>query len=204
MKDGWRQAYAETPYRDLPWFSPSAYPWIQRAVEERWLRPGSRVLDLGCGAGTNALFLARSGYRAAGVDLAPGAIAAAKSRFHRAKLEGDLRVADALDLPFARGAFGGATDVGCFHTLPIRLRRAYAHELGRVVRPGGRYAVAWVGPEARNRFGPPHRPSVEEVASVFEEEFRCLRIEFLERTWRTFPSYGAVFERRHGRRPPRR
>lgn len=200
----WRQTYEQTAYRDLPWYSAGSYPWVRRAVEERWLRPGGRVLDVGCGAGSNVLFLARSGYRAAGIDLAPMAISAARARIGRAGLEADLRVADALALPFPRNSFTGATDVGCFHTLPIRLRRAYAHELGRVIRPGGRYAVAWVAPEYRSDFGPPHRPSVEEVASAFGEEFQCLRVEFLENTRRTFPSYGGLFERRRGPPPPRR
>ena len=96
------------------------------------------MLDIGCGAGTNCLFLAKEGYRVSGIDLAPGAIDAARERARRAHLEVDFRVGDAVHLPFPQRTFGGVNDFGCFHTLPIRLRPGYCHEVARVLRPGAR------------------------------------------------------------------
>lgn len=204
LRSQWRANYARTPYRKLPWFSPRPYPWLRHAVEEGWFRSGARVLDVGCGAGTNALFLARSGYRASGVDIAPGAIEAARNRAARLRLRVDFRVSDALQLPYARGTFGGLLDVGCFHTLPIRLRRAYSRELGRVLRPGGRYVVSWVGRESGQSYGPPHRPSLEEVAATFEEEFLFRETQFENATHGSFSVYHALLERRTRARPAAR
>lgn len=200
----WRQNYARTPYRDLPWFSPHPYPWLRRAIENRWYRRGTHVLDVGCGAGTNALFLAAAGFRTSGVDLAPAAIAAARERARRRGLAVDFRVADALRLPYGNGMFGGIVDVGCFHTLPIRLRRAYARELGRVLRPGGRYLVSWIGRESGQPFGPPHRPSLEEAAAAFEDEFLFLLTEFEKPAGGSLSVYHALLERRVRPRPPAR
>ena len=135
-KRQWRQVYERASYRDLPWFSARPFGWIEKAAAEGWIRRGGRVLDVGCGAGTNSLFLARSGYRPSGIDLAPAAIAAASKRASGAALSAEFQVADALRMPFPRGRFDGAIDVGCFHTLPIRLRAAYCRELSRVLRPG--------------------------------------------------------------------
>jgi SAM-dependent methyltransferase len=200
----WRRNYASTPYRKLPWFSPFPYPWLRQAVEQRWYRPGTRVLDVGCGAGTNAMFLARNGFRASGVDLAPAAIAAAKSRADRRGLSVDFRVADALRLPYPRGFFGGLLDVGCFHTLPIKLRTAYSRELARVLRRRGHYIVSWVSRESAQPYGPPHRPSLEEAATAFEEEFLFLRTEFERPSGAPFSVYHALLERRTRPRPARR
>ncbi len=130
----WEETYERTSYRDLPWFSPRPYYWVVRAVRERWLRPGARVLDVGCGAGTNSIFLARRGFRVSGVDLAPAAIAVAKKRATRAGLTVDFQVADALRLPFPTASFGGAVDVGCFHTFDLHLRPAFSREMARILR----------------------------------------------------------------------
>ncbi len=204
LQKQWGKTYQLTAYRDLPWFSPRPYPWLQRGVRERWLRPPARVLDIGCGAGTNSLFLARSGFRVSGVDLAPAAIEAAQRRAARAGLSVDFRSGDALRLPFPDRSFGGAVDVGCYHTIPLRLRRAYSREIARVVRPGGRYLVSWVGREATQKQGPPHRPSLEETADAFEPEFVFLRTEFEWSPRGPFSAYRALLQRRAAPQPPRR
>jgi SAM-dependent methyltransferase len=192
----WKRTYERTPYRDLPWFSSRPYGWVRENVVAGAFRPGSRILDLGCGAGTNSLFLARSRFRVSGIDLAPGAIEAARSRAARAGLRADFRVGDALRLPFTDGAFAGAIDVGCFHTLPLRLRTAYAAELARVLRPGGTYLLSWVAREYQEPMGPPHRPSLEEVTRALESRFVFHRTEF-SLGWRArLPAYHARLERR--------
>jgi len=76
----WRMTYEKTSYDQLPWFEPGPSPCVKLAVDEGFLPKGGVVLDIGCGAGSNVLFLAENGYRAHGVDLSPGAVAAARSR----------------------------------------------------------------------------------------------------------------------------
>jgi SAM-dependent methyltransferase len=201
MRTVWERTYRETAYRELPWFSPRAYYWVVRAVTDRWLTPPKSILDLGCGAGTNSLFLARSGFRVSGVDLAPRAVEVASRRAHRAKLTIDFRVADVLNLPYPSRTFAGAIDVGCFHTIPRGLRRAYAEELSRVLAPRGRYALSWIGPEHTGTFGPPLRPSLQEVVSSFEPLFVFQTVEFHPQDRRGTAHYTARLERRERRRP---
>src|SRR3954464_3511778 len=66
---------------------------------------GKRVLDVGCGAGTDLARFAAGGAIVTGVDLSASAIALAKENFAQQGLTGDLREADGEHLPFADGAF---------------------------------------------------------------------------------------------------
>ena len=62
---------------------------------------GQRVLDVGCGAGTDLVRFARGGAIVTGVDVAASAIALARENVRQQGLEADLREADGEDLPFA-------------------------------------------------------------------------------------------------------
>jgi len=178
LREGWKETYERSAYETLPWFSKDPSPWLVRAVKQKWIPPGAAVLDVGCGAGTNVLWLARRGFRAYGVDISPGAIAAARARAKEAGLRVTLREGDATDLPFAGGEFTAAIDSGCFHTLPIEMRGDYADELHRVVRPGGTFLLIWIGREETRPMGPAHRPSLAEVTAALEPLFIFESTEF--------------------------
>jgi SAM-dependent methyltransferase len=173
-------------------------------VREGFLPKAGDVLDVGCGAGSNVLFLAQNGFRAHGIDLSPGAVAAATSRITASRLTADIREGDALALDFADRTLDGVVDHGCFHTLPLRRREDYAKEVGRVLRPGGSFVLSWVAREYTDPRGPPHRPSVQEVATVFESRFLFTRVGFRPGSEETgLPSYYAFLSRRAQRYPPR-
>jgi SAM-dependent methyltransferase len=208
-KREWAQRYRDTPYQDLPWFSAKPYPWVTQAVDEKWWIRGSRILDIGCGAGTNSLYLAKAGFKVTGIDVAEGAIEAARGRAANAGLKVDFQVADALKLPFPEAYFGGAIDIGCFHTIPIPLRRRYSQEVGRVIHARRAFALSWIAREHRAEMGPPHRPSLEEAAAALEEEFLFQRTEYHPSSQgRQFkgamPVYFALLGRRSFPRPAAR
>lgn len=102
-----------------------------RPRDQQW------ALDVGCGAGNNAWFLAREGFRVAGVEGSHSAVTFAKKRLASEGLDADLRVGDFVELPFERGQFDVAIDRGsitcCGHA---DAARAVA-EVRRVLRPGG-------------------------------------------------------------------
>jgi SAM-dependent methyltransferase len=114
---------------------------LVRAVEGR--APG-RALDLGCGTGTNVLYLAERGWQVTGVDFIGRAIAQArrKLRGHEAQLlVGDVTRLTALPL---NGPYDLALDMGCFHSLPEAGRPRYAAGLAQCLTPGAVYLLyAW-------------------------------------------------------------
>ncbi len=174
----WRATYERLPYDRLPWFEPGPSLSVKLAVADGFLPKGGEVLDIGCGAGSNVLFLGKSGFRAHGVDLSPGAVTAARARAAEAHVVADIQEGDALALRFADGCLDGVVDHGCFHTLPMSRRGDYAREVHRVLRPGGSFVLAWVAREHTAPMGPPHRPSVQEVAAALESRFLFTRVEF--------------------------
>lgn len=115
---------------------------LEDLLPELRLRPGDRVLDLGCGRGATSVFLAReTGAEVVAVDrwleaVELGAVLAAAGAPGRvAAVQGDAR-----SLPFADAAFDAVVSVDAFeyfgtdvHLLPALLR---------VLRPGGRIAIS--------------------------------------------------------------
>jgi SAM-dependent methyltransferase len=96
---------------------------------------GRRVLEVGCGAGTDLARFAKGGARVSGVDLSSSAIALARQNFDQQRLPGDLREADGEHMPFADDTFDlvYAHGVVQYTTNPQRL----VDECRRVLRPGG-------------------------------------------------------------------
>jgi len=201
----WRATYEESSYDQLPWFDPGPSPQVVLAVDTGFFTRGMEILDVGCGAGSNVLFLARSGFRASGIDLSPGAVTAARSRLSEAHLEPRVQEGDVLALPFPDGSFDGLVDNGCFHTIPLRRRARYVEEVHRVLRPGGSFVLSWVAREHTSPMGPPHRPSLREVATLLESRFLFLRTGYRPAQEGEGPAaYFAFLRRRTEPYPPAR
>ena len=106
---------------------------------KRWTvrREVRRVLDLGCGNGSNARFFAQQGYEAHGIDISPSAIDMAREWFAEDGLQGDLRVGSCLDLPYDDGFMDVVVSHGVLdHLFPADGLKAMA-EVHRVLRAGG-------------------------------------------------------------------
>lgn len=198
----WKAAYESRRYTDLPWFDPGPSRQVREAIRHGFWPPGSAILDIGCGAGSNVLYLARRGFEAYGIDLSPGAVQAARARAARARRPVDVREGDSLAIPFASGRFAGAMDNGCFHTIPIGRRADYGREVARVVRPGGGFLLAWVAREYTDAHGPRHRLSIEEVARPLEPHFLFSRTEYRPASEADgLPAYVAWLVRRRSPQP---
>lgn len=100
---------------------------------------GLRVLEIGCGLGTDGAQFARAGALYTGVDLTEAAIDLARRRFALFDLPGEFRVADAENLDFADETFDLVYSHGVLHHTPDTPRAV--REVHRVLRPQGRAVV---------------------------------------------------------------
>ena len=119
--------------------------WMRRVLHAHYLRvfaAGDRILDLGCGTGIDAIFLAQHGVRVLGIDAAAGMIERARERARVCGVESmiEVRVFDASELSTLGVRVDGA--ISAFAALNTVSDLAHlAMALRTVVRPGGRVIV---------------------------------------------------------------
>jgi SAM-dependent methyltransferase len=145
---------------------------LQKLMGEVHASPASRALDLGCGTGTMAIYLAQHDWQVVGVDFSSVAIQTARQKAAGITgvtfVEGDVsRIADIG----VQGPFDLAYDLGCFHSLPANRRQAYVQGLAQVMRPGGLFLL--LTHSGGRRFFVPGAPSMgeTEVSDRFGADF---------------------------------
>lgn len=135
------------------------------------LRP-ARALDIGCGAGTQAVYLAGHGWAVTGVDALERPLRSARERARAASVQVQWRRADATRLDHAglEPGFDLVLDRGCFHGLTASQRRAYVDGVSALTAPG---AVFLLMTFARNRVpGGPSGADREDLERDFSPGWR--------------------------------
>ncbi|MFB0534564.1 MAG: class I SAM-dependent methyltransferase [Anaerolineae bacterium] len=155
-----------------PWDTQVTPPEVVELVEGEGLPPG-RALDLGCGTGTNCIYLGRHGWEVVGVDFSILAIRRARRKARRAGVDCQFYRGDVTDLAFLADPFDLALDIGCLHSLPSGKWERYAAQVARLVRPGGLYLLYAFTPrpDQSTRRG----VASEEVRSLFTPAFAMER-----------------------------
>lgn len=126
-----------------PWDTGVPPPELKRLVEGPDARPRGRALDLGCGTGTNAIYLAHHGWEVTAVDFTPRAIAMARAKVEAANVKPRVILGDVTRLE-ALGVGGGYSlvfDLGCLHSVPESRRDAYARGVTSATVAGADFLV---------------------------------------------------------------
>jgi SAM-dependent methyltransferase len=131
--DWWDGFYADRS-KPVPFFGARPDESLASYVERGLITPG-RALDLGCGPGRNALYLASLGFEVDAVDLSPAAIAWAEDRAREAGADVRFHCADAFTATGLDGPYDLIHDSGCFHHLPPHRRISYLALLDRALAP---------------------------------------------------------------------
>ena len=134
------------------------------------------VLDVGCGTGEHALYLAERGHEVLGIDAAERAIELARAKALERGSDAGFRVWDALRAHELGRAFDTVMDIGMFHTLADEERPVYADALRRALVPDGRcFLLCW---SERNPWGRgPRRVTQMELLGTFEQGWTVRSIE---------------------------
>ena len=193
----WEDLYRNSEVSDLPWYTPSLDTDFEGALSTH-LPPGAHILDLGTGPATQAIALAKRGYKVVATDIAPSAIAKAKHAAERQEARVEFRVDNILESKLPDALVDGIVDRGVFHTLAPESRPGYVSAVHRVLRPRGfLFLKAFSDKEPWS--GGPHRFSRSELRRPFETSFEALSIEdaaFQGPNARSPKALIAVFRRR--------
>jgi len=130
-----------------PWIIDKAQPDLIAAAEKGEVC-GPMVLDVGCGAGNNAIYLASRGFDVTGVDVSAKAISIAKQKASEAEVDVTFITLDALKIGTLEKRFDTVIDFGLFHNLGDADRRRYVRALSEVCVSKGQFLMMCVGDEA--------------------------------------------------------
>jgi SAM-dependent methyltransferase len=132
-QEHWERRYREG---DSPWDTGRPSSELLRVVAQETIRPGPAI-ELGCGTGVNAVWLAQQGFTVSAIDISPLAIERARERAARAGVAIRFLTADVLHPPAELvGPFQFFFDRGCYHVVRRESAQQYLATLLRITASG--------------------------------------------------------------------
>jgi SAM-dependent methyltransferase len=176
MSRNWNEDYKQN---FIPWDAGVPEPMLIQVVESGAL-PRGRALDVGCGTGTNAIWLAQHGYDVLGVDIAPLALEKARAKTPPG-LSCRFAAVDFLAERPEGGPFQLVFDRGCFHVFDEPGDRAkFAAQVASVLAPDGIWLSLVGSTEGPPRqMGPPRR-SLRDLADAIEPSLEIVSVRSAE------------------------
>jgi len=161
------------------WNTDRVEPELVRVLEGLG-RKGGRVLELGCGTGANAVWMAANGFDVSAFDVSPLAIEQADARAAREGVSVRFFASSVSDVDRQHGTFDLLVDVGCYHSIRTRqLLEAYQQLLVDFTRSGSTVVVL-AGNARRPSFpGPPH-VSEEDLRSELGKDLSIVDLHEFE------------------------
>ena len=170
------------------------YPFFVNAPDENlasYFEDGhmkrGRVLELGCGPGRNAIYLADQGCEVDAVDVSMQAIQWAKERARDSGLEINFLRQSIFDLQIETSTYDIIYDSGCFHHIPPHRRMGYIELVRNALKPGGLFGLVCFAPEGgsglsdwevyrHRKLGGGLGYSQEQLQKIFQHQFEILKL----------------------------
>jgi SAM-dependent methyltransferase len=193
----WNERYEKG---DTPWETSQPSSELKRVLTEVPIGP-CRTLELGCGTGANAVWLAQQGFEVTAVDFSTLAIERARQRADEAGVSVHFLAADVLHPPpELAGPFDFFFDRGCYHVVRREEPEAYAATLRRLTRSGTWGLVLAGNAREPHEPGPPVVTEEQirgEFGSVFDiVQLREFRFDQVEADGTRYLGWSCVLRRR--------
>jgi SAM-dependent methyltransferase len=133
------EIYRNRALEEIPWIVEKPPEVLVDLIESGVIRP-CKAVDLGCGTGHYAIYLAGRGFQVTGIDISPTAIGIARENAKSKGARCDFIAADVLgDLKEVGGTFDFAYDWELLHHIFPEHRTKYVENVSRLLNPNGRY-----------------------------------------------------------------
>jgi len=152
---------------------------LVRAVEQEWIRPCS-MLELGCGSGADAVYLAQQGFEVTAVDCAAIALERAHLRAEQQEAMVRFVLDDVFDFAANEGAYDLIYDAGFYHCVRQYDLQRHLDMLWRITRPGSIYFALVGAEEGAAEDGAEHGPpqvSEDDIYGELGRIFEFVRLE---------------------------
>jgi len=157
-----------------PWDSGSPSKELVRVLDEQKFTPGP-VLELGCGTGTNAVYMTKRGFEITAIDCSAIAIERARQRAEQQNALINFILGDAFELAKTLSPFSLIFDIGFYHSIRERSVSKHLDLLWRLTIPGSYYLTLAGNADDKSEGGPP-RVSESEVRNELGRLFDVVQI----------------------------
>jgi SAM-dependent methyltransferase len=177
----WDERYQQGPDA-LPWDTGEPAPELVSFIDKLELMPAN-ILEIGCGTGTNAIWLAQQGVSVVATDISPAAIEMAKRKLgNDSGTVVDFQVADIVEAnPVGSSSIDFVFDRGVYHVMQPELRQTFIDRVAEALKDGGYWlCLAGSVDEIRgaSEVGPPQLKASEliDLAEVKFEIYSLQRV----------------------------
>lgn len=173
---------------------------VIKSFKEGIIKPGDKVLDIGCGFGRNANWLASKGMVVTAININHQEIKESKAKAKKLGVAVNYLNADAVALPLPDCSFDVALDLGCTHMISdINSQKKAETEVARVLKPGGRliyFGFSKKHPDYLNKPNGPMFRNVEDIQTMYGNDFNILSSK--ENRWQPKPEENRNFSEHVG------
>jgi cyclopropane fatty-acyl-phospholipid synthase-like methyltransferase len=167
-KSHWDDIYRRLEIEEMPWFNPELDRDIEKALDDLKIKKGS-VLDIGTGPGTQAIELAKHGFKVTAIDISETAIRKAVRRAEAEEVRISFLTDDILNSKLD-DKYNLAIDRGCFHVINPSQRADYVIVVHNILKARGFLFLKCFS--FKEPPGPgPYRFKAEEIKELFEPLF---------------------------------
>jgi 2-polyprenyl-3-methyl-5-hydroxy-6-metoxy-1,4-benzoquinol methylase len=170
-KRDWEEIYSRHNLAEIPWHSDKPDQELIDLIENKRIKPNF-VLDIGCGAGTDSIYLASKECKVTAIDVSHEAIKIARERAEKAGVEINFIAGNFLDVEFDNERFDFINDRGFLHHIDPRNRERVAIKIDNILKSNGYYYLrCWSDKEEESERGP-YRISKDEIKNTFSKIFK--------------------------------
>jgi SAM-dependent methyltransferase len=150
------------------------------SLVSHWPSFSGRVLEVGCGTGTNVLWLGRRGFDVLGLDISAEAVKIARQRAAEAGIACRFAVGDFLEysLPEKEKGYLLVFDRGCFHSLSEEKSGDFVRQVAGCLQPGGLwFSLMGNADEGEATEKGPPRVTARRITETVEPYFEILQLQ---------------------------
>lgn len=183
--------YKKLSPEEIPWNIETPPDILVELVERETVKP-CKTVDLGCGTGHYALYLAQRGFDVTGLDISPTAIKRAQEKAEKERVTCKFIVADVLgNLNEVKDTYDFAYDWSLLHHVYPEKRKYYIENVNKILNSRGRYLSVCFS-EKDHHFGGFRKyretplgtvlyfSSEEELKELFSDYFRIIELKTIE------------------------
>jgi methyl halide transferase len=177
QKNGFQEWEEKYEKGERPWDVGEPEEELVRFAESNPLKPGSNVLELGCGTGTDSIYLARKGFNVVGIDFSPSAIKEAEEKAREEHLEEHCHfyLKDACGLSSMKNKFDFAYDKTCFDNIDSAKRTDYIRSVRSVLEPNAKFLLLSISDTDKNSSN--SGLSEDDLRMLFSKKFQMMSLK---------------------------